>query len=49
MDNNEKMQYWLELADYDINAAKSMLNGKHYLYVGFLCHLSAEKALKAVT
>ena len=41
-------KYWLELADYDIETAKAMLNSKRYLYVGFMCHQTIEKALKAV-
>ena len=40
--------YWLEMAEYDIDSAKVMYQGGRYLYVGFLCHLTAEKALKAI-
>lgn len=43
-----KVDYWLNLADYDLSASKAMLNSKHYLYVGFMCHQTIEKALKAV-
>ena len=45
---NEKVEYWFDLADYDIETAKAMLNTGRYLYVGFMCHQSIEKALKAV-
>jgi HEPN domain-containing protein len=45
---NERVEYWLELADYDIETAKVMLSGKRYLYVGFMCHQTIEKALKAI-
>jgi HEPN domain-containing protein len=45
---NERVEYWLELADYDIETAKAMLQTKRYLYVGFMCHQTVEKALKAV-
>jgi hypothetical protein len=31
---NERVAYWLDLADYDIETARVMLNGKRYLYVG---------------
>ena len=48
MDKNEKVEYWIGLADYDIDAAKAMLNANKYLYVGFMCHQTIEKALKAV-
>ena len=44
---NEKVQYWLELADYDLETAKAMLQTKRYLYVGFMCHQVIEKGLKA--
>lgn len=43
----EKVEYWLDLADYDIVSAKAMLEAKRYLYVGFLCHQVVEKCLKA--
>jgi len=45
---NEKVAYWLDLADYDAQSAKIMLYGGRYLYVGFMCHQTIEKALKAV-
>lgn len=45
---NEQVEYWLDLADYDIETAKVMLSGGRYLYVGFMCHQTIEKALKAV-
>ena len=41
------IEYWLELADYDLGVAKTMLKNKHWLYVGFMCHQVIEKALKA--
>ena len=42
------IEYWLDLADYDLSVAKTMLKNKHWLYVGFMCHQVIEKALKAV-
>lgn len=45
---NERVEYWLDLADYDLETAKAMLQTKRYLYVGFMCHQTIEKALKAV-
>jgi HEPN domain-containing protein len=44
---DEKVAYWLELAQYDFDTAKVMLSGKRYLYVGFMCHQTIEKVLKA--
>ena len=46
--NNENVAYWFDLADYDVASAKVMLDGGKYLYVGFMCHQTIEKALKAV-
>jgi len=45
---SEKTDKWLRLADQDVPVVKSMLNGKYYSWVGFLCHLIVEKSLKAV-
>ena len=45
---NENIEYWLDLADYDIETAQAMINTSRYLYVGFMCHQTIEKALKAV-
>ena len=39
--------YWLDLAQYDLETARSMRESKRYLYVGFMCHQVIEKALKA--
>jgi len=47
MDNPEKVTYWKEISEYDLETAKTMLDGKRYLYVGFMCHQSVEKILKA--
>ena len=45
---NEKVEYWINLADYDIETARAMLKSKRFLYVGFMCHQTIEKALKAI-
>ena len=47
MNNEEKVKYWLDCADYDFQTSKVMLDGKRYLYVGFMCHQVIEKSLKA--
>lgn len=44
---NRKAAYWLEMCDYDLDTAQAMFDAGRYLYVGFLCHLIIEKALKA--
>ena len=43
----DKVDYWLELCDDDLKAAKAMLKSENFLWAGFICHLVAEKALKA--
>ena len=47
MDTQKKIEYWLDIAHYDLVSAKAMLESKRFLYVGFLCHQVAEKCLKA--
>ncbi len=43
----KKIQYWLELSDYDLETAEAMLQSRRFLYVGFMCHQSIEKIFKA--
>ena len=45
---NDKVKYWLDTAEYDIDTARGMLKIGKYLYVGFMCHLTIEKALKGI-
>ncbi len=45
---DEKVKYWLEMSDYDLVTAQSMLDSKRYLYVGFMCHQTVEKIFKAL-
>ncbi|MEP7170735.1 MAG: HEPN domain-containing protein [Bacteroidota bacterium] len=45
---NKNVLYWIELSEYDLETAASMLESKRYLYVGFMCHQSIEKVLKAL-
>lgn len=44
----EHVNYWVELSEYDIETAEAMLESGRYLYVGFMCHQSTEKILKAL-
>jgi HEPN domain-containing protein len=39
--------YWIDLSQYDLETALALLETKRYLYVGFMCHQSVEKILKA--
>lgn len=43
----DKVEYWMELAIYDLETAKVMLKSKRYLYVGFMCNQVIEKIFKA--
>ena len=47
MTNAEKITYWVELSDYDLETAEGMMQIKKYLYVGFMCHQAIEKIFKA--
>ena len=47
MERQEKIEYWKELAEYDLETPNAMLISKRYLYVGFMCHQVIEKILKA--
>ena len=42
----DKISYWIELSDYDLETANAMLKSMRYLYVGFMCHQTIEKVLK---
>lgn len=39
---------WFKQADYDIGTAADMFKTGRYIYTVFMCHLSVEKALKAL-
>ena len=43
---DERMSYWIDLADYDLGTARDMFKAGRYLYVGFMCSQVVEKALK---
>ena len=47
MVSRERTKYWMELVYYDLETAEAMLETERFLYVGFMCHQSVEKALKA--
>jgi HEPN domain-containing protein len=44
----DRSGYWIERAEYDLETARAMLQTGRYLYVGFMCQQTVEKALKAV-
>lgn len=43
----DKVAYWIEVADYDMETAETLYNGRRWLYVAFMCHQAIEKTLKA--
>ena len=47
MEKEEKVQYWLNIAEEDLDVAEDMHKTKHWLYVAFMCHQVMEKLLKA--
>jgi HEPN domain-containing protein len=42
----EKVRYWTDTAQYDLDTARAMLEARRFLYVGFMCHQTIEKVLK---
>jgi HEPN domain-containing protein len=44
---NQRVKYWLELSEYDLITAETMLTAGRFLYVGFMCHQAIEKIIKA--
>ncbi len=44
---DDKVNYWKDLSDYDLETAEAMLKSKRFLYVGFMCHQTIEKIFKA--
>lgn len=45
---NKQIKEWFAQSDYDIETADAMLKSGRYVYCIFMCHLSLEKALKAL-
>ena len=45
---NEVVKNWIRSSQYDIKTAEALYESKRYVYVIFMCHLSVEKAVKAV-
>ena len=47
MTHYNKVEYWINISEYDLQTARAMLDSGRYLYVGFMCHQAIEKILKA--
>ena len=48
MNQEEKYNYWLDIAEYDMVSAEAMLNAGRYAYVPFMCQQSLEKFVKGL-
>ena len=48
MTNEEKFEYWLDIAQYDLETADSMCKSGRWLYVVFACEQSIEKLVKGL-
>jgi len=44
---NDNVLYWIDIAEYDIETARAMLEARRFLYVAFMCHQAIEKIVKA--
>lgn len=34
----DKVTYWIDLADYDLDTSETLYKGGRWLYVAFMCH-----------
>ena len=48
MTNQEKYEYWLETAEYDMETAGAMIDSGRWLYVVFMCQQAIEKLVKGL-
>ncbi len=48
MDLAEKIDYWLDIAEYDLKTSGAMLHTSRFLYTVFMAQQALEKLLKAL-
>ena len=48
MTEQQKYEHWLDIAQYDLETAKSMLSSGRWLYVVFMCQQAVEKISKGL-
>ena len=48
MDSQEKFDYWLNIAQYDLKTADAMFEAGRWFYVIFMCQQSIEKLVKGL-
>lgn len=47
MSEQNKIEFWIRTAEYDLKTDEALLEAKRFLWVGFISHLVVEKMLKA--
>jgi HEPN domain-containing protein len=45
---DEKYEYWLDIAQYDLSTAEAMYESGRWLYVVFMCQQAMEKLVKGL-
>jgi HEPN domain-containing protein len=48
MTNDEKYNYWLTYAQYDLDTAEAMFSSGRWFYVVFMCQQALEKLVKGL-
>lgn len=48
LDKKQKYSYWEDIAAYDMETARAMLDSGRYLYVVFMCQQAIEKLVKGL-
>jgi HEPN domain-containing protein len=48
LDEQEKFEHWLRLAQYDMDTAEAMLQTQRWIYVVFMCQQAIEKLVKGL-
>lgn len=48
MEPQKKIEYWLDIAQYDMDTAHSMQEAGRYLYTVYMCQQAVEKMLKTL-
>jgi HEPN domain-containing protein len=48
MTEGEKFDYWLDIAQYDLDTAEAMFQSGRWLYVVFMCQQAIEKLVKGL-
>ena len=48
MTKEERVKYWIDIAEYDFDTAKVMLKSGRRLYVAFMCHQVVEKNAQSI-